>query len=148
MSEKSSQVRFMSALAEANFLLRQMAGHRTGKKALMILYMKLPQWTHNRVKDVFYAKPNIKRRIKFSGDELEYVRKSARVAECEARAADPVIAEMRNAFAILAARMQKIDPEFFDPQINQFLQTTLEGRNAPDGLGGNSTRVDKVEDEA
>lgn len=115
MSEKSSEVKFMSALYEASFLVRQIAAPATGKAALLQAYRKIGTWTYNRVKDIYYAD----RRARISADEIDALRTITRAGQCKnnARATDPSIAELREQLALVVSHLQRIDPTFHHPSI-------------------------------
>ena len=110
MSEKQSEVKFMSALCEASFLVRQIAAPETGKRALLKAHMKL-RWTYSRVKDVYYAD----RRIRITAEEIDKLRETARTTKEESY--DPPITELRTQLALVIAHLQHIDPSFHLPSI-------------------------------
>lgn len=116
MSEKPLEfgVRFMSAIAEASFLIRRIAGPRQADESVKLTMRRtarrLAGWSANRVKDLWYADP----RVKVSGDELLQLRAVARSNEDKAR---DEYRELNQRIARLEARLLATDADFYGPDI-------------------------------
>lgn len=139
MSENQSEKLKMHSLSEASSLVRQIGGEGSAKAVIRRAHTRLRTWTHNRVKDIYYAE----RRVRVWGDEIEALRTTARAKKQEEAANDPTINELRAAFAVLAARLQKIDPEFSDPKVEAICRAASQGFDAPDGFGGTESDMDR-----
>lgn len=100
--------------SEAAMLIRQLAepvsaGRQSVKALLRKAFYRLRTWRMSRVKAVWYAD----RRIKVSGEELDYLRAAARVAKDEAR--DPELAKIAADVAVLKERLERLDREIHLP---------------------------------
>jgi hypothetical protein len=113
MSVKLKEIKFVSTLAEASFLVRRIAepcpAGDSAKAAIARAHRRLKTWTHNRVVDVWKSD----RRIKISADEIEQLRIVARMKEEEARAVDPSIQELRIQLAYVQERLSRLDKDFY-----------------------------------
>lgn len=122
MSDKSSEVKFMSATAEASFLIRQLAEPippgDSVKAGLSRAYRRLEGWTFNRVRDVWHAD----HRIRISAEELAHLRN---VAKAKAEDADrDEFSELRTRISILEHRLATIDPDFHSEAIEAISQAS------------------------
>ncbi|MGH6836934.1 MAG: hypothetical protein ACREC9_15670 [Methylocella sp.] len=129
----------MSTLCEASLLIRQIGGEGQAKAVIRRAHTRLQTWTHNRVKDIYFAE----RRVRVWGDEIDALRAVANAKKQEEAASDPNISELRAAFAILAGRMAKIDPDFYDPAIEAICRAASQGGDSSDELGGKDSGMDQ-----
>lgn len=118
MSEISSE-RKVTALAEAQTLIRALAepspaGEKI-KAALRRVSRKLPNWSNNRIRDVW----NADERIRIRADELDELREANRANE---KAAKNELVSLRERLARLESLLVQTDPDFFSPQIDQLRQ--------------------------
>ena len=125
MSENQSEKK-MSMLCEASGLVRQIAAPATGKAALLRAYRRLGTWTYNRVKDVYYADSG----VRISGEEIDKLRMTARK---EVASNEPSIMELRAQLAAVVKHLQRIDPSFGDPVVEE------RGRTSHSGSGEENT---------
>ncbi len=137
MSEISSESNRVSVLVEAQGLVRSLAEPRPAgdkiKEALRRAARKLPQWSPNRVRDVW----NADERVRVRAEELEELRVAARVTK-EERAAGHELAELRNRIGRLERLLVSTDPDFH--------RENLAGlREQARGLGGADRSVDSGE---
>lgn len=132
MPEFESELKFMSVLCEASFLVRQIAAPESGKSALLLAYRKLGSWTYNRVKDVYYADC----RVRISGEEIDHLRAVARARKAEGKASDPSIVELREQLALVAAHLHRIDPSFHHPSIEALRLASHTGGGTENRSGG------------
>lgn len=118
MSGISSE-RKVTALAEAQTLIRALAepspAGESIKAALRRVGRKLPQWSSNRVRDVW----NADERIRIRADELDELREANRANE---KAAKNELVSLRERLARLESLLVQTDPDFFSPQIDQLRQ--------------------------
>ena len=101
---------FMSSLAEAQTLVRQLAQPaRPGesiKAAMARAARQLPSWSFNRIHDVWTADT----RIRVRADELDELRAAARKMREDSR--DPEIASLVARLAYAEERLARLDAEF------------------------------------
>jgi hypothetical protein len=115
MSDKSSEAKIMSAIAEASHLVRQIAepcpAGDSVKAAMLRACRRVGSLSFNRVKDIWYAD----RRVSVSGDELNHLRAIARAKE-EAVARDEYQSVIGR-IARLEAALRLADEEFTREEI-------------------------------
>lgn len=113
MAHKSWERDSMSALVEASTIVRQLADPATAgycvKAAINSAFNRLRKfnWTHNRVRDVWYARS----KVSITADELTQLRRAARLAKDEQEAGNEV-RELRERLARLESILISADSEF------------------------------------
>jgi len=116
VSNKATERSVMSASAEAADLLRQIAGKgepgETKKAAWLRAFRKLRgDWTFNRVKDLWRQEP----RARVSAEELTQLRT---VAKQSTGGGDDILARTADALENVAARLDRLDSDFFGPDVS------------------------------
>lgn len=125
MCDKLEQNEFMSALCEAQFLVKRLGGGNDVRPQLGIrtAFRRIHCWcgankrealSHNRVRDCWYGR----RSISVSADELEILRAAARGKHVEADPREKEIAELRGRLAALETRLSVSDAEFHLPTLD------------------------------
>lgn len=118
MSRISSE-RKVTALVEAQTLIRALAepspAGESIKAALRRVGRKLPNWSNNRVRDVWNADD----RIRIRADELDELRAAKNQNE---KAAKNELVSLRERLARLESLLVQADPDFFEPQLDQIRQ--------------------------
>lgn len=109
-----------ASIDEAAGLLREIAGNRGSDESLKAVFRrlsrKLPGWSGNRVRDVWRRDP----RIRVRAEEVEQLRAIAQPGRGRGTTFDE-LAELRATVERLAryeALLQRIDAEFFSPEIS------------------------------
>jgi hypothetical protein len=112
MRNKSLESGPMNALAEAQSLVRQVAGERgSSKERIRAAAMRLPRLTFNRVRELFYGIG----RCHVWAEELDYLRQAATTPELKKAASDEYEA-LSVRIARLEAAMLRTDPDMFGAQ--------------------------------
>ena len=116
ISSKASDMRAAS-LDEASALLRKLAGNRLAGESMKAVFRrvsrKLSNWTDSRIRDVWHRD----RRVRIRAEEVEQLRA---LVDRRGNTRDE-LDELRSTVARLAryeTLLQRIDAEFFGPQIS------------------------------
>jgi hypothetical protein len=105
--EKASE---MSALCEASSIMRELALPERGKRALIKVSMKLPDWTFRHVKAVFYQEPG----TRVCHDQMKQLRRAAKLDAQEQEASNE-ISQLRAEIAFIKDRLRRMDQDFYEP---------------------------------
>lgn len=129
-SEKALEPKSMSTLAEASFLLRQIAGAECpgeGKKAALgRAFMRLSGgMSFNRVADLWREE----RRASVKADEMELLRRTAAKYQSEAKRHVDELASLKRRIDALEHTLLQMDEAFYRPQVDAL-------RSALRGVGG------------
>lgn len=131
MSANSVETK-LNARVEAQSLIRVLAepcpAGDSVKAAMLRAWRKLPNWTFNRVIDVWKADP----RIAIKADEMDQLRRIAK--RREEKAASNELAELRSRLTRLEHLLVSSDEDFHRETINQI-------RSQAGGLGGNHSSM-------
>lgn len=146
MYDISSKVKFMNAMSEASFLVRQVAEPRpvgdSVKAAIQRAHIRLKEWPYGRVRALWYADS----RITVSADEMEKLRQIAK-AKAQETPRDPEIQELRAQLQLINHRLARLDPEFHAPTIEKYREMAYAQIRPVVGSSGMAGRNDCEEGE-
>lgn len=152
ISEKSSERRCMSSLAEATWRMRRLAEptrpgegvkaalRRAG--AVLDAWCKangeLP-WTSNRIRDVW----NGDRRIAVSAEEIRQLREAVAARRRKEQEAKDEFRQIADGIAALVGRMAAVDPDFYQQAIEALGAAASAHLEQADGSGLARDAVDR-----
>jgi hypothetical protein len=124
----------MSALAEANYLVRLIGAGAVSKKDRRLRAWRkvAPHFSWNRIVDIDRGAQHVRVR----GDELEILRAAARQQEEGEREAQRKYQEIIDRIARLEARLLEIDPDFYRAEMSAL-------RSVLGGAGDDDSAVDQ-----
>jgi hypothetical protein len=134
ISSKASDSMRTASLDEASDLLRKLAGNRLAGESMKAVFRrvsrKLSNWSDSRIRDVWHRD----RRVRIRAEEVEQLRA---LVDRQGNTKDE-LEELRSTVARLAkyeAMLERIDAEFFGPQISAARDQTGEARGLLGAIG-------------